>query len=116
MCWQFKFRFPPHIDHCNDGSWVVLFSLGRTVTFHVQTSGMAQRHAFDMKSGDVLVFDPSSEAAVVHGVAGVLPANEKGGELGTRFDVLRTSRFGVQCRVALTEIPENNSTGTFGTI
>ena len=101
--------FPPHVDHCNDGSWVVLFSLGRTATFHIQTPGMTQRHTFDMSSGDILVFDPSSEAAVVHGVAGVASCEEdasaRGGDdpLGTRFDVLRSSRLGVQCRVSLAE-------------
>mmetsp|Transcript_33275 Transcript_33275/g.78572 ORF Transcript_33275/g.78572 Transcript_33275/m.78572 type:complete len:228 (-) Transcript_33275:173-856(-) len=98
--------FPPHIDHCNDGSSVVLFSLGRTAIFHIQTPGMAQRHTFDMNSGDVLVFDPSSEAAVVHGVAGVASGEEgsvRGDELGARFDVLHSSRFGVQCRVSFVE-------------
>jgi hypothetical protein len=98
--------FPPHIDHCNDGSWVVLFSLGLPATFHIQTPSMTQRHTFDMNSGDVLVFDPSSQAAILHGVAGVAFGEEAivtGEELGTRFDVLRRSRFGVQCRVALME-------------
>eukprot|EP00756_Hemistasia_phaeocysticola_P045033 Hpha_TRINITY_DN18804_c0_g1::TRINITY_DN18804_c0_g1_i1::g.26345::m.26345 len=97
---------PPHVDHCNDGSWVVLMSLGRTATFHIQTPGMAQRHTFDMNSGDVVVFDPSSKAAVVHGVAGVVCEEEasiRGDELGAKFDVLRSSRFGVQCRVSLVE-------------
>jgi len=100
--------FPPHIDHCNDGSWVILFSLGRTVTFHIQTPDMARRHNFKMESGDVLVFDPSSEAAVVHGVIGVVCGEEESSargdeleKLGERFDVLRSSRFGVQCRVSL---------------
>jgi len=102
--------FPPHIDHCNDGSWVILFSLGRTATFHIQTPGMAQRHTFEMKSGDALVFDPSSEAAVVHGVIGVACREEEASAgrdeleaLGERFDILRSSRFGVQCRVSLVE-------------
>ena len=104
--------FPPHIDHCNDGSWVFLFSLGCTATFHIQTTDMAQRHTIRMKSGDALVFDPSSEAAVVHGVTGVAREEEgasargdelgaRGDELGARFEVLRSSRFGVQCRVSL---------------
>ena len=104
--------FPPHVDHCNDGSWVFLFSLGCTATFHVQSTGMAQRQTIEMKSGDALVFDPSSEAAVVHGVTGVAREEEgasargdelgaRGDELGARFEVLRSSRFGVQCRVSL---------------
>ena len=99
--------FPAHIDHCNDRSIVVLFSLGRTARFHVQDPGMDQRHTFNMNSGDILVFDPSSEAAIVHGVAGVLPYEEEtskhAAEMGAKFDHLRSSRFGVQCRVILTQ-------------
>ena len=68
---------------------------------------MAQRLAFEMKSGDALVFDPSSEAAVLHGVDGVACGKEGAssiaGELGGEFEVLRHSRFGVQCRVSLVE-------------
>ena len=91
--------FPPHVDHCNDGSWVVLFSLGCAAAFHVKTPGTAQ-HSFEMQSGDILVFDPSSEAAILHGVAGVGGAQSCARGLGERFEVLRGSRYGVQCRVS----------------
>ena len=69
---------------------------------------MAQRHTFEMKSGDALVFDPSSAAAVVHGVDGVAHGEEealaRGVELrGGEYEVLRHSRFGVQCRVSLVD-------------
>ena len=86
---------PPHVDHCNDGSWVFLFSLGCKATFHVQSEGMAARHTFEMQSGDALVFDPSTEAGVLHGVTGV-------GEAGSckRGGVLCESRYGVQFRVS----------------
>lgn len=56
---------PPHVDHCNDGSWVFLFSLGCAATFHAKSPGMEERHTFEMKSGDALVFDPSTEAAIL---------------------------------------------------
>ena len=99
--------FPPHVDHCNDRSWVFLFSLGCTATFHIKSPDMAQRHTFEMKSGDALVFDPSSEAAVLHGVDGVAREEEEassaGDELRGEFEALRHSRFGVQCRVSLVE-------------
>ena len=93
--------FPPHIDHCNDGTWVFLASVGCAARFHVKTPRMVQPHAFEMESGDVLVFDPSSEAAVLHGVAGVGGEESCGRELAERFEVLRSSRFGLQCRVSL---------------
>ena len=100
--------FPPHIDHCNDGSWVFLFSLGCAAFFQIKTPGMAERHTFEMKSGDALIFDPSSEAAVLHGVDGVACCAEEAAsageaELGRDFEDLRQSRFGVQCRVSLVE-------------
>ena len=99
--------FPPHVDHCNDRSWVFLFSLGCTAAFHIKSPDMAQRHTFEMKSGDALVFDPSSEAAVLHGVDGVArraeEASSTGNELKGKFETLRCSRFGVQCRVSFVE-------------
>merc|ERR1719203_1445101 len=58
-------HFPPHVDHCND-SFVCLASLGRTANFMVRGPSMdAQRH-FKFCSGDVLVFDASTEAALLH--------------------------------------------------
>lgn len=92
---------PPHVDHCNDGSWVFVFSLGCAATFYIKSPGMEERHTFEMKSGDALVFNPSSEAGILHGVAGVREAEscERGG-LGERFEVMRGSRYGVQCRVS----------------
>ena len=110
--------FPPHVDHCNDGSWVFLFSLGCTTTFQIKSPAMARRYTFEMKSGDALVFDPSSEAAVVHGVDGILRGEEeasaRGGahELIAEFDVLRYSRFGVQCRVSTFSGIMNNAADT----
>ncbi|KAL7527329.1 hypothetical protein ACHAWF_002135 [Thalassiosira exigua] len=98
---------PPHIDHCNDGSWVFLFSLGCAATFQIESRGRAQRRTFEMKSGDALVFDPSSEAAVVHGITHVSSngkeASLTGAGLGERFGNLSGNRFGVQCRVFLVD-------------
>lgn len=113
---------PPHVDHCNDGSWVFLFSLGCAASFFVHTTTTHptgdqedRRHEFAMKSGNVLVFDPSSKARILHGVTGVFllddlddcGANENDRmtwwwkeERGDEFSVLRTSRFGVQCRMS----------------
>jgi len=92
---------PPHVDHCNDGSWVFLFSLGCTATFHAKSPGMEQRCTFEMQSGDALVFDPSTEAGILHGVAGIGKAEswERGGP-GERSEILCGSRYGVQCRVS----------------
>jgi len=82
---------------------------------------MVRRHTFVMNSGDVFVFDPSSEAAIIHGVASVAgvanpysnsnpdpcgkgsSVRELVDELGARFHVLRSGRFSVQCRVSFVE-------------
>eukprot|EP00580_Thalassiosira_gravida_P016396 CAMPEP_0201669036 /NCGR_PEP_ID=MMETSP0494-20130426/22045_1 /ASSEMBLY_ACC=CAM_ASM_000839 /TAXON_ID=420259 /ORGANISM="Thalassiosira gravida, Strain GMp14c1" /LENGTH=260 /DNA_ID=CAMNT_0048149651 /DNA_START=36 /DNA_END=819 /DNA_ORIENTATION=- len=96
---------PPHVDHCNDGSWVFLFSLGCTASFFVQfpttdrdgDGDQERRHTFQMTSGDVLVFDPSSQARILHGVTGVVDSASDGmawEERGETFGVLRESDLG----------------------
>lgn len=55
-----------------------------------------------LKSGDVLVFDPSSDAAILHGVKSI--SSEHPGD-GVGEEVcppdFQQYRFGVQCRVKL---------------
>lgn len=91
-------NLPPHVDHCNDGSWVVLFSLGCMAHFFVQ-SNTSPRQTFFMYSGDVLVFDPSSEAGVLHGVSNITQDYDKGTGRDTKGWGWSDSRFGVQCRI-----------------
>ena len=100
-------ELPPHVDHCNDGSLVVLFSLGRTAHFFVQSSSKSTRKEFDMHSGDVLVFDPSSNAGILHGVTGIArdstninENNENIGDGPMSLGYWDDSRLGVQCRVS----------------
>jgi len=125
-------KFPPHIDHCNKNSYVFLMSIGCTANFLVKTPEMADAannhlfteeerkfgKRFKMHSGDMLVFDASSEAAVLHGVMGIDESNyapihaenegtheEKGDDrtvlerLIQRYPVLQNHRFGIQCRM-----------------
>ena len=86
-----------HVDHCNDGSWVVLMSLGCTAKFNVNN------YCMDFRSGDILVFDPSTKAKVLHGIEGII--NQEHDEfkldegLLQRYPTLRQYRFGIQCRV-----------------
>ena len=91
-------NFPEHIDHCNDNSWVYLLSLGCSANFVVKGSPQSEKQQFRFRSGDVLVFDPSSDAAVVHGVASI------NGDEFPLFDCpeeFQQFRFGVQCRVKI---------------
>ena len=58
---------------------------------------------FQFNSGDVLVFDPSSDAAIVHGVESI---NNDGDDFFPSDSVgcpeeFRQYRFGVQCRVKM---------------
>lgn len=94
--------FPPHIDHCNDKSWVVLFSLGCTAIFQIKSKDMPRKETFRMQSGDVLLFDPSSGAAILHGVDSIENDNDltRWTGMGKQFEVLRSSRYGLQCRVS----------------
>merc|ERR1711890_165071 len=63
-------HFPPHIDHCNN-SFVYLMSLGCTANFMVKGPRMEARKNFKFRSGDLLVFNASTEAAILHGVMSI---------------------------------------------
>ena len=90
---------PPHVDHCND-SFVFLTSLGCTANFMVKGPTMDVQKRFKFCSGDMLVFNASSEAALLHSVVSIDEAGSRIGELlGSKFPVLRDHRYGVQCRM-----------------
>ena len=86
-----------HVDHCNDGSWVVLLSLGCTAKFNVNN------YCMDFRSGDILVFDPSTKAKVLHGIESIINQEHDGFKLDEgllqRYPTLIQYRFGIQCRV-----------------
>ena len=94
-------RFPPHLDHCSN-SFVFLASLGCTAKFMVKCGTEGQARTFDFKSGDLLVFDASTEAAVLHGVLGLHEHSCDVQDLTSRFPVLENHRYGVQCRLSFT--------------
>jgi len=89
-------KFPEHIDHCNDNSWVYLLSLGCSANFVVKGPN-SEKQLFRFNSGDVLVFDPSSDAAILHGVTSI---NGDDFPLDCPED-FQQFRFGVQCRVKM---------------
>jgi hypothetical protein len=94
-------KFPRHIDHCNDGSAVFLFSLGCHARFCVEAptmEGSASRE-LELRSGDVLAFNPGTRAAITHAVAGIGGEESCPAALGERFHELRKFRYGIQCRV-----------------
>ena len=80
--------FHPHIDHCQN-SFVYLISLGCTANFMVKGPTMQTRLRFKFCSGDMLVFNASTEAAI--GDSQSCPP-----ELGDVFQKLRNHRYGVQ--------------------
>ena len=92
-------KFPPHIDHCKN-SFVYLTSLGCTANFMVKGPNMEIKRDFKFNSGDLLVFDASTEANILHGVTGIdttITAESK--QIGKLFPVLENHRYGVQCRL-----------------
>jgi hypothetical protein len=92
-------RFPPHVDHCNKSA-VFLASLGRSANFMVRGKGEQEVRRFKLHSGDVLVFNASTEADILHGVESIDEvASEAGDALADAFPVFRTHRYGVQCRI-----------------
>lgn len=97
--------FPEHIDHCNDNSWVYLLSLGCSANFVVSKKNDLQnkKQVFTFNSGDVLVFDPSSKAGIVHGVLSIHDDYPKDDENDSCVipENFKCYRFGVQCRVMI---------------
>ena len=92
-------RFPPHVDHCKDSA-VFLASLGRSANFMVRGNGETQVHRFQLRSGDALVFNASTETNLLHGVESIdMAASDAGEALAVEFPVFRTHRYGVQCRM-----------------
>ena len=90
-------HFAAHIDH--DNSIVYLLSIGCTTNFMVKGPTMKDKKVFKFKSGDLLVFDASTKAAILHSVVNIDNSSSCPVELGNKFNVLQTNRFGVQCRV-----------------
>ena len=95
-------NFPLHIDHTNDNSYVYLLSLGCSANFIVKGPTNNEKKEFKFQSGDVLVFDPSSNAGILHGVSSInvndFSKVDDGEECCIPEDFQRF-RFGVQCRV-----------------
>jgi len=92
-------HFPPHVDHCND-SFVFLASLGCTANFMVKGPSMQLQKRFKLCSGDMLVFNASTEAAILHSVVSIDETSSDAGQLlGTKFPVLQNHRYAVQCRM-----------------
>ena len=73
---------------------------GKKAAGGVRGKGERDVHRFQMRSGDVLVFNASTEAAILHGVESIDEgASEAGDALASAFPVFRTHRYGVQCRI-----------------
>lgn len=90
--------FPPHVDHCNH-SFNYLTSLGCAANFMVKGPAMESPNHFKFRSGDLLVFNASTEAAVLHGVTSIDGEGTCPERLGDDFHALRAHRYGVQCRL-----------------
>ena len=90
--------FPPHVDHCKD-SVVYLMSLGCTANFMVKGPNMEAKKVFKFNSGDLLIFNASTEANILHGVLSIDSEASSPIELVDKFKILQNHRYGVQCRL-----------------
>ena len=90
-------HFKEHIDHCT--SFVYLLSVGCTANFMVKGPNMESKNNFKFNSGDLLVFNASTESSILHGVMSIDDETTCPEELGKKFPVLQKHRYGVQCRV-----------------
>jgi len=95
-------KFPLHIDHTNDNSYVYLLNLGCSANFIVKGPNEKKKE-FIFCSGDVLIFDPSSNAGILHGVDSInvndFPTISVDYADQCIQEDFQRFRFGVQCRV-----------------
>jgi hypothetical protein len=92
-------RFPPHVDHCNE-SFVFLASMGCTANFMVKGPTMVEAKRLKLFSGDMLVFNSSTEANILHAVESIDETGSAVGvSLASKFPVLRVHRYGIQIRM-----------------
>jgi len=89
-------KFPPHVDHC-DNSVVFLMTLGCTANFMVQ-GPTTPKIEFKLKSGDLLIFNASSQAKILHAVTSI-EDNTAPDLLTQKYSTLQHHRLGVQCRM-----------------
>ena len=89
-------KLPPHVDHVH--GFVYLMSLGCAANFMVK--GPSQKKDFKFCSGDMLIFDSSTEAKILHGISSI-DSTIKNEKLCKHFPVMDNHRFGVQCRIQL---------------
>ena len=93
-------RFPPHVDHCNE-SFVFLASIGCTANFMIRGPRMAQPKRVQFFSGDMLVFNASTEANILHAVESIeRTGSDAWVSLAKKFPLLRGHRYGVQIRMS----------------
>ena len=90
-------NFPLHIDHSN--SIVYLLSIGCTCNFMVKGPTMEKRNDFKMDSGDILVFNATTKAKIVHGVKSIDNEETSPKFLSDKYPIMVNHRFGVQCRM-----------------
>ena len=90
-------HFAAHIDH--DDSFVYLMSIGCTANFMVKGPGMSEKKVIKFKSGDLLCFNASTHASILHEVVNIDDPSTCPDVLDQKFKVLKTHRVGVQCRV-----------------
>ena len=75
-------------------------SIGCTANFMVKPPNMRNKKVFKFKSGDLLIFNASTNAAIVHGVNSIDHISSHCPvQLTTKFKILQDHRIGVQCRV-----------------
>ena len=78
---------------------MVLLSIGCTATFSIRGSRDDPKTFLKLESGDVMVFDPSTAAAVRHGVVSI-EVTTCPKALAEAFEDMAGHRYGVQCRTS----------------
>merc|ERR1712113_1249984 len=92
-------------NHCDElnASIVFLYSIGCTANFYIhspQMKGDKYRDGklFKFKSGDMLFFDASKAAQIIHGIDSIDDGSSCPQQLKQKYKHLAQSRIGVQIR------------------
>ena len=88
-----------HIDGIFHGdNAVFLFSIGCIANFYVKGPKMENGKLFKFKSGDMLFFDATNKANILHGIESIDDGSTTPKELKEKFEMSNEYRIGLQMR------------------
>ena len=92
-------NFKNHVDKFFGDNIVLLFSLGCTANFYLNTPKMKNEQIFKFQSGDMLCFDANSSAKIMHGILNIDDKSSSPQPLQSKYPNASKYRIGFQLRM-----------------